>query len=173
MTITQDAQVRDWLDRLAIQDLIFRYSDAVTRGDYEQMATIFAPDAVWESPLLGMHFDTAAAFIEMQIQGSGSLEVLIQTPHSPVIELEGDRRARVTTTIHERIRGVAGDAASTLGDAGAELNVDQYGTYYDEVVEVDGTWKFAHRLFVPFLIATGTVTGDVVTSRRLERPTPR
>jgi hypothetical protein len=173
MSVTQDAQIRDWLDRLAIQDLIFRYSDAVTRGDYEQMATVFASDAVWESPVLGMHFDTAAAFIEMQIQGSGALEVLIQTPHSPVIELEGDGRARVTTTIHERIRGTAADTPSALGDAGAELNVDQYGIYYDAVAELDGTWKFTHRLFVPFLIATGTVTGDVLTSRPLERPTPR
>jgi len=38
---------------------------------------------------------------------------------------------------------------------------------YDEVAKVDGAWKFTHRLFVPFLIATGTVVGDVVTSRPL------
>ena len=47
-----------WEDRDAIQQLIYRYSDAVTRADYEQMATVFAADAVWESPILGMHFET-------------------------------------------------------------------------------------------------------------------
>jgi ketosteroid isomerase-like protein len=50
---------RAWEDRDAIQQLIYRYSDAVTRADYEQMATVFAADAVWESPILGMHFESA------------------------------------------------------------------------------------------------------------------
>ena len=54
-TMSDDA--RAWEDRDAIQQLIYRYSDAVTRADYEQMATVFADDAVWESPILGMHFD--------------------------------------------------------------------------------------------------------------------
>ena len=50
---------RAWEDRDTIQQLIYRYSDAVTRADYEQMATVFATDAVWESPILGMHFESA------------------------------------------------------------------------------------------------------------------
>ncbi|HEX4530535.1 MAG TPA: hypothetical protein VIA11_14115 [Acidimicrobiia bacterium] len=105
----------------------------------------------------------------MNIEGSGDLNVLIQTPHSPVIELLSSERARATTTIHERIRGTT-PTASALGDAGAELNVDQSGIYYDDAARFDGDWKFAHRLFVPFLIATGTVAGDVVAKRLLFRP---
>ena len=35
-----------WEDRNAIEQLIYRYSDAVTRADYVQMATVFADDAV-------------------------------------------------------------------------------------------------------------------------------
>jgi hypothetical protein len=34
--MTQDHEIRKWLDRLAIQDLIHRYSDAVTRADWDQ-----------------------------------------------------------------------------------------------------------------------------------------
>jgi hypothetical protein len=166
----QEAEVGRWMDRLAIQDLIYRYSDAVTRADYEQMATVFAPGAVWESPLLGMHFQNAREFIDFQSDGSTALEVLIQTAHNPVIDLEGDDHARATTTIHERIRGVGGDLDSLLGAAGAEINVDQYGTYYDELQRIDGEWKFTHRVFVPFLIRSGTVTGDVVTPRPLLAP---
>ncbi|MDT5044423.1 MAG: hypothetical protein QOG75_276, partial [Mycobacterium sp.] len=29
-----ETELREWLDRLAIQDLIYRYSDAVTRADW-------------------------------------------------------------------------------------------------------------------------------------------
>jgi SnoaL-like domain len=38
-------ELRGWLDRLAIQDLIYRYSDAVTRADWRQCEAVFAPDA--------------------------------------------------------------------------------------------------------------------------------
>ncbi len=44
----QDEEVGQGLDRLAIMDAINRYSDSVTRGDYEHTAELFAPDAVWE-----------------------------------------------------------------------------------------------------------------------------
>ena len=37
-----EAELREWLDRLAIQDLIHRYSDAVTRSDYDRMMAVFA-----------------------------------------------------------------------------------------------------------------------------------
>jgi hypothetical protein len=34
------------------------------------MATVLAVDAVWESPLLGMHFESAREFIDFQLEGS-------------------------------------------------------------------------------------------------------
>jgi hypothetical protein len=84
-----------WEDRNAIEQLIYCYSDAVTRADYVQMATVFADDAVWESPILGMHFETAREFIDFQADGSTALDVLIQTASNPVIDLlTGDRAAR-------------------------------------------------------------------------------
>ena len=87
---------RAWEDRDAIQQLIFRYSDAVTRADYEQMATVFAADAVWESPILEMHFESAREFIDFQIEGSTALDVLIQTAAGPVVEDHGARTAART-----------------------------------------------------------------------------
>lgn len=50
MTTPSGTELREWLDRLAIQDLINRYSDAVTRADWQQCESLFAVDAVWESP---------------------------------------------------------------------------------------------------------------------------
>jgi hypothetical protein len=166
---SHDGAVATAAERFAIQEVIFRYSDAVTRSDYVQMRTLFAPDAVWESPLLGFHFDDATSFIEYQIAGSATLDVLIQTASNPVVELSGDVQASATTTIREMIRGTNLEEG-VFGAAGSEINVDQFGIYYDELKKVDGRWVFTHRRFVPFLIATGTVAGDVVSARPLVRP---
>jgi len=163
-----DAELRAWLDRQAIEDLIHRYSDSVTRGDYEHTAELFAPDAVWEE-VGGVRFDTAREFIDYLVQGSASADLLIQTPHSPVVEFEGVGRAEATTTIHEIVRGVAG-GRSSLGDAGIEINVDRYGIYHDALANFGREWKFTQRTFVPFFTAIGGVVGDVSGSRPLLRP---
>jgi SnoaL-like protein len=157
-----DAELREWLDRLAIQDLIFRYSDAVTRADWAACEAVFAPDVIWESPL-GLRFDGRAVFLDM-LRETTTNDLLIQTSHSPVITLTGPDRATATTTVHELSRGLA-RAESELGEAGAEVNIDHYGLYYDEIERIDGAWKFTHRVFVPVYTRTGDVTGHVFTSR--------
>ena len=35
-------------DRLAVQDLINRYSDAISRRDFDFVATLFVDNAVWK-----------------------------------------------------------------------------------------------------------------------------
>jgi hypothetical protein len=159
-----EVELRAWLDRLAIQDLIHRYSDAVTRADWEQCLSVFTPDALWESPALGMRYETAAAFVGTLSDATTALEMLIQTPHASVIRLTGPDRAEATTTVNEVMRGEV-PADSTTPDAGSPLNADLYGVYHDDVAKLEGEWKFTHRLFVPIYIASGGVTGDVMTQR--------
>ena len=91
-------------------------------------------------------------------------DLLIQTAHQPVIRFVGAEQAKTTTTIHEFMRGES-QSDSALGKAGTPINADQYGIYYDDVAKLDGEWKFTHRLFVPVYIASGGVTGDVITQR--------
>ena len=162
-------ETRAWDDRDQIQQLIYRYSDAVTRADYEQMATVFAADAVWESPILEMHFETAREFIDFQIAGSTALDVLIQTAAGSVIELLGPERATATTNVREIIRGTFTNDG-VWGPAGSESNVDQYGIYFDDLSKIGGAWKFTRRVFVPVLIASGVVTGDITSTRPIARP---
>lgn len=153
---------REWLDRLAIQDLIFRYSDAVTRADWDQCEAVFAPDALWETPL-GLRFESRAAFLDF-LRPTSDYDVLIQTPHSSVITFTGPDRATATTTIHELTRGVGiGDTA--LGKSGEEINVEQFGIYYDDLERIDGEWKFTRRVFVAVYTKMGGVSGDVLTRR--------
>ena len=154
--------MREWLDRLAIQDVIARYSDAVTRADWDQGEAVFTPDAVWESNL-GMRFESRAALMETLRQTS-TYDLLIQTPHSSVITFAGTDRAKATTTIHELVRGV-GSMDTEFGESGTEANIDQFGVYYDDLARIDGEWKFSRRVFVSFYVQAGSVTGDVFTAR--------
>jgi hypothetical protein len=157
-----DLEVRAWLDRLAIQDLIYRYCDAVTRGDWDQCEAVFTPDVVWECPVMGMRFDGRGEFIGTLKRSP--FEVLIQTASAPVIILTEPGRAQATTTILEIVRGVA-PLDTTYGAAGAESNFTQYGVYFDDIARMDGDWRFTHRLFTPIFVTTDSVTGEVMTQR--------
>jgi hypothetical protein len=164
MSVNDDLELRGWTDRLAIQDLIYRYSDAVTRADWDQCGAVFAPDVIWESPVLDMRYEGAQAFVEMLGQTSSASELLIQTPHAPVIRLFGSERAQATTTIHEFTRGVT-VAPTAYGEVGTAINFEQYGIYFDDIAKMDGAWRFTHRLFVPLYIGPDCVTGQVVSPR--------
>ena len=157
-------QLQQWIDKCAIQDLIFRYSDSVNRADWAETAKLYAADAVWESPLFDMHFESGAEFCAHLARSSATLELLIQTPHCPIVTLVTDDTASATTTIHEVVRGTNLED-SAFGPAGGEINFEDYGIYYDEIARLDGEWKFIHRLFVPTYIGQGPVTGDVPIDR--------
>jgi hypothetical protein len=164
-----DTEMREWRDRLAIQDLIYRYSDAVTRADWAQCAQVFAPGAIWECPLLGLRYDSCEEFLDT-LRPTTAFDLLLQTPHAPVITFTHADQARATTTVHEMNRGQH-PMTSALGDAGTPINAEMYGIYYDEIARIDGEWKFTHRRFVPFYLASGGVTGEVTTPRsQLARP---
>jgi SnoaL-like domain len=155
MTVAKtESELREWLDRLSIQDVIHRYSDAVTRADWQQCEAVFAPDALWESPGLGMRYESRSAFLEM-LRATSSADLLIQTAHSSVITLTGADQARATTMIHEFVRATEG----------AETNFEQYGIYFDDLARIKRRWVFTHRLFVPLYVGTGCVTGDLLTER--------
>ena len=150
-------------DRLAVEDVIYRYSDAVTRADWVQCESTFRPDAIWESPLLDMRYESARAFLDVLAETTG-FDLLIQTAHSPVIELVDDTHAKATTTVRELVLGQA-FMDNSLGETGTVQNFEQIGVYFDDVVKADGEWKFAHRLFVPMYVSMGVITGQAIAPR--------
>ena len=62
-------------------------------------------------------------------------------------------------------RMLAEDPAEAVDKAEEFLKERPLSIYYDDVARIDGQWKFTHRLFVPFYLANGCVTGDVLTRR--------
>jgi hypothetical protein len=164
MSVTDDLEEQGWIDRLAIQDLIYRYSDSVTRADWDQCEAVFVPEAIWESPSLGMRYEGARVFREYLAEATSRSELLIQTPSAPVIQLLGPERAQATTTIHEFTRGVT-VADGAYGAAGSAINFEQYGIYFDDIAKIEDAWKFTRRLFVPIYVGSDCVTGQVIGQR--------
>ena len=162
MSRVPDEDVHRWIDTAAIMDLIYRYANGVTRADWQQVEAVFAPDALWESPLLGMRYERASDFLDL-LKASES-ELLIQTASTPVIRLVDPDHAVASTTTTEVVRGTAG-GDSALGEAGEPIDIVQYGVYEDEIARVDGEWRFTRRCFVPLYIDQGVVNGQVIAQR--------
>ncbi len=146
MTLPSD--VTAWIDKLAIQELIYRYSDAASRGDWDVFATLWTPDALWEvaSPV-DSRVVGAAAIVEAVIKNLTGEDFLVQMTHGAVITLHGDDRASSTTTIH------------AIARRQGEHDVTNYGIYYDDLVKVSGTWKFSRRRLVPVYSDSSALVG--------------
>jgi hypothetical protein len=161
----ESSEVRTWIDKLAIAELINRYSDATTRADWAQLEAVFAPDAVLEvSSPFDFRAEGAAEIRTVMSGGSDRVDFLIHRVDSVVVDLHSADRAQATSTIHELGRGASPNPDGTNTDVW--LDWFQYGIYYDDVVKIDGDWKFAHRFCQPLLyVGEDAVPGDAIATR--------
>jgi SnoaL-like domain len=162
---TDLTQMQAWIDRLAITELINRYSDATTRADWDQLEAVFAPDAILEvaSPF-DFRAEGAANIRATMSAGSDRLDFLIHRVDSIVIDLQSNERAEATSTFHEIGRGTSPNPDGT----GTDVLLDwfQYGVYYDDIVKLDGAWKFSRRYGQPLLyVGDNAVPGDRIAVR--------
>ena len=122
-----------WHDKLAIEEVTVRYSDAVTRSDWDAFEATWMPDAVWEeSPPVSLRVVGARAIRDRVAAMIDTADFLVQTTHGTVVNLEADDRASSTTTIH------------AIGRVG-ETSFVNFGIYYGDLVKSDGIWRFSRR----------------------------
>jgi hypothetical protein len=148
------SDVDAWLDTVAIQDLVVRYSDAATRGAWDEFEAVWTADGVWDvRPPVGTHIvgiDAIMADVKALLNAE---DFFVQMTHGSVVTLLGNDRARSTTTIH------------ALARREGHHNVTNYGVYYDDLVKVDGTWKFARRSLQPVYMDTSPLPGIAPITR--------
>ncbi len=154
---------QQWIDKFAIQELIYRHSDAITRRDLNALEPLYAPDAIWEHNPLGVSFESARAFFNYIAEGTATLDLLVQTAHNPVVRLVDDKTAQATTTVLELNHGTLAFTADGYGTQGDEINVAQWGVYYDDLSKSTGQWLFTHRRMVVCYVEQGALRGDVLT----------
>ena len=122
-------------DRLAIHDLLVRYTTALDRGDITTVVDCFTADAVLESPVIGRITGHAAirAFAERfaaQLRAGTQFRHLVT---NIAAEIDGDR-ARVTAYLLVLITRDGGSRRLPPG------------RYECEVVRDGDAWRFSRRV---------------------------
>ncbi len=137
--------------RMAIRDMIERYSDALNQRDFQLVAGMFTPQGEWRAAapynitLIGAQIgESMSAMLK-------NYEFLFQMTHSIVIESYTGDSACARTAIREV--GQAKDGATGL---------DTFGIYEDDLVYTGQGWRFARRHFTPVFISTAPLPGYMV-----------
>jgi hypothetical protein len=132
-------------DRVAVRELLERFSDAVNHGQFEIIPTLFTEDAVWEAKIApdaelglgeGFHFRGPDGIRTGLAKSRERAEPLFYSVIPGPIELHGNGRASSRSTMYELLH-VKGNGSV----------LDLVGTYSDTFVEHDGVWRFASRSF--------------------------
>lgn len=136
MPVPRDLSVRELSDRLAINDLLIRYTRAIDTKDWNLLDTCFTPDAdVDYTPTGGI----AGKYPEVRAWLAKALAPFPITVHyvtNSIVKLDGDR-ATARTLVYNPM--FFGNPDGTLHDftVGA--------TYVDELVWTADGWRIAKR----------------------------
>lgn len=123
-------------DVIAITHLAAAYADAVSRGEIAEACQTYAEDGELHSPTTAPAVGREAV-IEVISTTCADLELVFQTVHQGLVQVDGDRaRARFPITEWARRRS----------DAQA---MQFLGVYDDECVRTADGWRFARRTLVP------------------------
>jgi hypothetical protein len=164
MSADAGSELQSWTDIVAIEQLLYRYSDVVTRGVWEEDEALFVADAVLE---IGSPFDARVEGVEAILdwrRATARFELLIHTTYSPAVRLLDPSHAKATAQTREMVRSRAATSDADEEPAAA-LNIEFSSVYYDDVVKVDGDWKFAHRRCQPIYMEAGALAGQVLVAR--------
>jgi len=128
-------QVQRLIDQADIEELIHRYSRAIDLKDYSMLDTCFLADAHLDYSKAG---GVAGAYPEVRKWLEEVLEPLTEMQHlitNISVEIDGDTASGYCYTLN--INGMP-EAAG-----GGHLIVG--AMYTDEIVRIDGSWKFKRR----------------------------
>ncbi|OJZ76044.1 hypothetical protein BRW65_00915 [Mycobacterium paraffinicum] len=122
----------DIADRLAIQDVLFRYAHALDDRDSQLLRTCFTEDAVCEVGATLVGIDAIIAFAEGVLSGFDVTQHLIANPRTTI---HGDRAESVCDLHAQHVtRGAPGGEHYVIG-----------GRYDDSLERTPEGWRIAHR----------------------------
>lgn len=123
------------IDEIAIQQLINKYTEGASRADYDQVASVYAPDGVWNLPVYNLSFKGRDAITKGMSDFLVAMDYLIQINSPAWIQIDGDT-ATARSTIREGAKF-----------KGKDESVEILGFYNDELVRTPEGWLFASRTF--------------------------
>lgn len=149
-TISSDAN--RLVDRLAIQEVIYRFCRAVDRSDLDQIPSLFHPDATDNH---GLYEGDVPGLVEWLRERHKTISSAMHTVSNMLIDFYAPDAALVESYLTVAIRYSAEGAAkmaavSGLGAAsGGPVDMVTYGRYVDQFERRGGEWKIARRVAVP------------------------
>ena len=132
---TSESTVQDHLD---ITQLHHRYAWALDHRDWKLLESCFTADAQADYGDLGV-FTPASAIVDLCHQALGGLDASQHLIGNTMVELAGDR---ATSTCYFQAQHVF------VSDNGLNTYIVA-GSYTDELVRDDGTWRIAKRTLTP------------------------
>jgi len=127
-------------DEYEIQDLISRYSDAITRREWSTVSSVFAADATWQvlgEPGFRFDGDKIGPGIRSLVEPANHL-IQMNTP--AIVAVNGNS-ATARSTIFETGEYEAGRFQPF------KCRFESFGIYSDRLRKDDGRWRFASREF--------------------------
>jgi hypothetical protein len=133
MADTQDAGLREFLDKQSCTELIYKLARAIDRCDEKLLRSLFHPDATDDH---GVFHGTAADFATWVMPVLGSMRRTQHCICNLLIEVRGDQAFSESYFI----------AHHTLPqESGSDQFMIAAGRYLDRFERRNGEWKFAHR----------------------------
>lgn len=127
-----ERQIRNLLDKTAILEVLSNYAIAVDSGDAAGFADLFAPNAVWEWPQIGLTYEGRPAMREMATAIAEHLPGGQHMISNHVIDIEGDCATAVCQLICFISRP-------------RKIYTVLQGHYRDQLIKLDGRWLISHR----------------------------
>ncbi|SFS10509.1 nuclear transport factor 2 family protein [Sphingomonas jatrophae] len=121
-------------DRLALRELLDRYSDAVNRMDADAWGATWADDAVWR--FRGGEVQGREAIVATWRKAMAGFDAVWFSAFPGAVEVSGDA-ATLRTHTFEYLHPAAGPPRL------------QSGTYLDRALRTPDGWRFVERAFTP------------------------
>ena len=136
MLAREPRNAQEACDIIAIRHLAVSYAEAVSRGAVAEACLTYAQDGELHSPTTDPAIGRAAV-TETITRTTATLELVFQTVHEGLVQVDGDRaRARFPITEWAR-RASDGRSFQFLG------------LYEDDCVRTAEGWRFARQTLVP------------------------
>jgi ketosteroid isomerase-like protein len=140
------SDIQEFMDRLAIRELIDRYTVSVSKRDWDAVASCYLDDAKWVTSV--GHNVSGIEAVREGIRGAvEARKFLIQMTHGMTID---------------SLTADTAETTSILNEFGTEGSVFVLGTYHDKIRKVGGQWKFHERFFQVHYIDTTEMKGNIM-----------
>ena len=135
-----------------IQQTLNKYSEGVSRADWDQVMSTFMPDGIWDVPEQQTYAQGQALIREAMTAFASQVDYIVQMNSPATITVSGDK-ATARSVIRECGKF-----------AGRNEAVEIMGCYRDELIRTPEGWKFARRTFDiggihTFTLLPSTTTG--------------